>query len=127
MRLRLLFLFAALLLSGTTRTPAVLDQNGNQQSDIWESMFGAIALNPSLDADGDGFTNLQEAIAGTNPLDPNSHPRFDISISGSSAATNWASIAGKRYQIFSNATLDPATWQLGAIVDGTGANLAMFF
>ena len=105
----------------------ILDQNNNQQSDIWETIFGAIALNPSLDTDGDGATNLQEAIAGTNPLDPKSFSKLDLAIDLSGAITSWASVAGKRYQLFSNNSLDSAGWQLANTLDGTGANLALVF
>jgi hypothetical protein len=32
-----------------------------------------------MDADGDGFTNLEEYEAGSDPRDPNSTPRGDLS------------------------------------------------
>src|SRR6266567_3410271 len=52
----------------------VVDLNGNGMSDIWELIYGAAGLDPKGDADGDGASNLQEAIAGTNPFDSNSVP-----------------------------------------------------
>lgn len=106
---------------------AILDLNGNQQSDIWEATFGAIALSPSLDTDKDGFTNLQESIAGTNPLDANSKPQLQIETAATEVSTGWSSVLGKRYTLFSNPGLDPAGWQPGATLDGTGAGLALLF
>src|SRR4051812_4331699 len=75
-------LIATAILLTASGAFAILDQNANQQSDIWESLFGAVALSPSLDTDKDGFTNLQESIAGTNPLDPNSTPKLQIEFVG---------------------------------------------
>jgi uncharacterized protein (DUF1800 family) len=109
----------------TSTSFAILDQNNNQQSDIWESLFGAIGLNPSVDTDGDGFSNLQEAIAGTNPLDANSAPTLQIQVAGVNAITTWGSVLGKRYTISANDSFDPAAWQPIAAVDGTGAPLAL--
>jgi len=45
----------------------MIDLNGNGISDVWEWVYGANNVNPNADPDGDGFSNLQEAIAGTNP------------------------------------------------------------
>jgi len=58
---------------------AILDTNNNGLSDLWESMCNDEELFPSTDfpygpqddPDGDGWTNEQEAVAGTNPFDPN--------------------------------------------------------
>ncbi|YCM44127.1 DUF1800 family protein [Verrucomicrobiaceae bacterium 227] len=48
------------------------DLNGNGMSDLWESQFGATDLNPALDADSDGLSNLDEAGLGTDPFDATS-------------------------------------------------------
>jgi len=120
-------LIAALACLISSGAFAILDQNANQQSDIWESAFGAIALSPSLDTDKDGFTNLQESIAGTNPLDANSAPKLLIEVAGIDLSTGWSSILGKRYTVSSNGTLNPAGWQPAATLDGTGAALALLF
>ena len=48
------------------------DANGNLLADSWESLFGI--HDPFGDADGDGYSNLEEMLAGTDPTDPLSHP-----------------------------------------------------
>lgn len=58
---------------------AMLDSNQNGMSDLWERLYNNGALfdpqnpahAPAADPDGDGWTNLQEALAGTRPFDAN--------------------------------------------------------
>jgi hypothetical protein len=52
--------------------PPSIDANHNGLPDDWEQTFGV--SDPNGDLDGDGFTNLQEYLAGTDPLDPGSTP-----------------------------------------------------
>ncbi len=54
----------------------MIDLNGNGISDIWEWMYNAYGIDPQADPDSDGFSNLQEALAGTNPFDSNSYPHI---------------------------------------------------
>ena len=45
--------------------------------DVWKKKFGFDILDPNVanaDPDNDGFTNLEEYRAGTEPLNPKSHP-----------------------------------------------------
>jgi hypothetical protein len=52
---------------------AILDRDGNGLSDVWQISYGATAtLQAAGDADGDGQSNVAEALAGTNPFDPSS-------------------------------------------------------
>ncbi|MEM9081643.1 MAG: hypothetical protein AAGC74_13235 [Verrucomicrobiota bacterium] len=53
-----------------------LDNNG--LPDAWEAAFNAFGLLPGNDDDNDGFTNTEEAQAGTDPLDPDSKPQIEI-------------------------------------------------
>ena len=51
------------------------DANHNGLPDAWEQAFGV--SDPNGDPDGDGATNLQEYLAGTDPLDATSVPSVD--------------------------------------------------
>ena len=52
------------------------------------------------DPDGDGKTNLQEYLAGTNPLDPTSGFRItNIEIIGADVQVSWITVTGKNYQL----------------------------
>jgi hypothetical protein len=52
--------------------PEVADANLNGLADGWEQLFGQ--TDPNADPDGDGFNNLTEQNAGTDPLDGTSLP-----------------------------------------------------
>ena len=62
----------------------VLDADGDGMPDVWEKKHG---LNPSdpgdanADTDGDGFTNLEELAAKTDPRDAKDHPDYLDSLS----------------------------------------------
>lgn len=61
----------------------VLDSDGDGMPDEWEKRYG---LNPNdasdanADRDGDGFTNLEEYLAKTDPTDRRDHPDYLDSI-----------------------------------------------
>ena len=59
--------------SGVTTAVA----QGDQAYEAWFKKYHLDLNDPkmlSADPDGDGFTNEEEFLAGTDPLDPNSHP-----------------------------------------------------
>jgi uncharacterized protein (DUF1800 family) len=89
----------------------MVDLNGNGMSDIWELIYGASGLNPQGDADGDGASNLQEAIAGTNPFDPNSKPVIaSAGTAGTNVSVNIACAAGKQYDLQSIQPFVDGNW-----------------
>ncbi len=90
---------------------AVVDSNHNGMDDIWEIIYGASGLPPNGDADGDGWTNAQEAAAGTNPFDPLSHPDLKpASFSSTQFQLVYPRIAGKHYVIESKTSLSLSQW-----------------
>lgn len=88
------------------------DLDGNGLSDAWELWAGVSGLIAAADDDGDGFTNLQESIAGTDPTDPDSHPKSEISQSGNDLVLEWPDVRGKDFVVRVSSTLNgwnPAT------------------
>jgi len=106
----------------------MVDTDSNGLPDWWETdNFGAIGVNPNLDADGDGMINLQEYLAGTNPR--NSASRLAISQtsmvangSNSDFHVSFQSVSGITYRVEYSDTLATGSWTtLGADLSGTGA------
>ena len=89
----------------------MVDLNGNGISDIWEWFYNAYGINPNGDPDGDGFSNLQEAIAGTNPFDSNSYPHIPIVFSSpTNFSVTMPCALGKLYQLQSITNLSGTNW-----------------
>ena len=73
-RLRL-FLLSVGFAGLPSMASGVLDLDGNGGSEIWELHYPGVSLDGS-DSDGDGSSNFDEMIAGTNPLDSQSGLRL---------------------------------------------------
>ncbi len=124
-------------LNTPVNTSQVLDSVGDGIPDSWRAQYfpnqptnninGTMTNNQSCaacDADGDGFTNLQKFMAGTDPTNPATAFRI-ISITQQPEGTNvivWTSVTGKNYQVY--ATTDPASTYtpLGSTVPSAGTN-----
>ena len=109
----------------------LVDSDGDGIPDVWMTLyFGhptGQASDNSLagqDADGDGMTNLQEYIAGTNPLDPTSYLKID-SLSGAPSATTlqFTAISNKTYSLQFKESLTAGVWtKFADVVAGTNTH-----
>ena len=91
-----------------------VDTDGDGMPDAWENIhdFNALVPDASADADHDGFTNLEEYLAGTDPRDAGSRLRID-SVQRDSSQTRilFAAITGRSYSVQYREALDGSPWQ----------------
>ncbi len=119
--IRATLLGALVLLVVSSELPAGIDGNNNQQSDVWEMVYGARNLAGTGDADGDLFSNQLESAAGTNPLDARSYPSQTLDLTEQGAAVvGWPSLPGKFYEVEYGPSLTGSSWQILATERGTG-------
>jgi hypothetical protein len=80
------------------------DSNQNGISDEWEQYhFGSLINNPDLDTDGDGMSNYEEFIAGTNPNDSASALYIKSAVISNNRITiNISTTAGYGYRILTS-------------------------
>ena len=101
---------------------AALDRNNDLLSDVWAQRFSAPTGSAALDNDGDGFTNQQESILGTNPFDRASalHQTLVARADGS-LDLSWPTRAAKRYHV--ETSPDLVVWTRVTTFTGTDATL----
>jgi len=128
-------LLLAGLLAPALSLQAIVDTNQNGLSDLWEKQHNdnelfPEAFDPEADPDADGWTNAEEAAAGTDPFStahPNGHLQPETthipatwvdtdndnipdSLVPEIVQASWPTIPGKQYTFQSNATLAPDNW-----------------
>ncbi|CAA6676700.1 MULTISPECIES: DUF1800 family protein [unclassified Lentimonas] len=104
-------LFALPLYLLSTAAIAV-DQNSNGLSDVWEQRFNASALQLLNDDDGDGFTNVEECIVGTDPEDASDLPRLLPSTTQNDPdqiELRFQTLSGKHYSVTHSPDLNDFT------------------
>ncbi|MFN7138423.1 MAG: hypothetical protein ACK4UN_03695 [Limisphaerales bacterium] len=101
------------------------DSDGDQLPDDWELANGLDPNDPTdatIDSDGDGHSNLQEYLAGTNPQDPKSVFRVvTLENRDGSLTITFTTINGKRYAVEATSSLDDPDW-LVLVPDIAGSN-----
>ncbi len=89
-------------------------------SDVWEEQYAAQGLLPDEDFDGDGVSNLDESLQGTNPYGSGSHPPYTApSTTATDVTFHSATVPGILYQ--PEISEDLLLWdELGSPVVGDG-------
>ena len=97
----------------TANTLGESDSDGDGMPDAWESAHGLNPTSPTdagSDADQDGFTNLAEFIAGTDPRDSSSRLLASVSRSPGSVLVSFLARPGKSYTVQVSGNLRPESW-----------------
>jgi len=92
------------------------DSDGDRLPDLWEI---ANQFNPNVpgdgtnDWDGDGLSNRQEYLAGTDPRDALSYLRVERLTAGSGLPTlEFRAVSNKTYSILWKPSLDSGNWSV---------------
>lgn len=128
------------ILVGRMPPAPVADTDGDGIPDYWEEEYfgGPVGAGADEDADGDGMTNLEEFIAGTNPTDPRCAFRVvidkvpppaqntrasDASGDGSVVQLEWPTVSNRTYIIWRATRLEPDMRNFEKIAEITSASL----
>ena len=132
-RLLLILLISGIWLLISPVSYAIVDSNENDMSDLWEKQYNSGQLYPPSffpldDADGDGVSNQDESIAGTDPADGKPPDGFfqaqvihspAVYITGPNGpeifspqafTISWATVMGKRYTLLYSPDLSAGSW-----------------
>ncbi len=100
--------------------PANGDFNQNGLPDLWEAFYtNGGTLNASADPDGDGFSNLEESQAGTDPFDASSFLELTAESQPNGLKLSWSTHPDKIFSLQESETLlsfDPVTSAAPGIV-----------
>ena len=86
---------------------------------------GTILLDPNADQDGDGMSNQDEHLAGTNPLDANSLLRITGLADGNHLLV-WDSVPGINYQVLATTNLSVPMGAISPLIQASNSSSSYF-
>ena len=103
----------------------IVDTDSDGLPDWWEDRFAlskTSAADAALDADGDGASNLNEFLAGTNPTNAASvFHVVSLQRETDSVRLTWSTVGGKSYVVQTNGVLSGAFTDLSPLITVPGA------
>jgi hypothetical protein len=98
--------------------------------DAWRMRYFGTLNDPrsaaDVDADGDGLSNYEEFMLGTNPVDPSDSLRLHAASNGRGVMLRFHTANGKLYLIEGSSSLQPGSWSPVLMnVPGTGKDIEL--
>ena len=98
----------------TDHIPGGTDFNANGLPDAWEqTYFATLGVDPNADPDGDGMSNQDEYLAGTNPTNSSEAliiKAFTSDSGGANVSLTWSSVLTRYYFIQETTGLESPLW-----------------
>lgn len=115
----------------TAQARAITDHDADGYDDLWQAIHGVTAGTFPLaaDFDGDGASNGDEGVAGTDPRDPHDVLKvLELSLTSGGGSISFETIDGKKYRVHSSSTPGDGTWTPeGTAETGNGSVMTIPF